>query len=212
MIEDAPVRRCGGVVELVDDHDIEVIRWQRIEITGMEALYRCEDVVEPCRSCTAYPLLSERRVAQCVPERGQALIEDLLAVGYEQQSRSAEPPGERGVVERRHDGLARASGGNEEVAVMTTLPREFDEFEQPFLERVRPQLDRAEDHVRAAVGAAGPLPLIVELVWVVGNEVAGLPVAVEHGAELGNDVRVAGGRCSNVPLQPRHLRRVGEIR
>ena len=96
--------------------------------------------------------------------------------------------------------------------MMAPLSREFDEFKQPFLERVRPQLDRAEDHIRAAVGAANPLPLIVELVGVVGNEVAGLPVAVEHSAELRNDVRIAGSRCSNVPLQPSHLRRVGQIR
>ena len=54
--------------------------------------------------------------------------------------------------------------------------------------------------------------LLVELVGVVGDEVAGLPVAVEHGGELVDDVGVAGGRGPDVPLEPGDLRRVGEVR
>ena len=45
VIEDAAVGRCGRVVKLIDDHDIEVIRRQRVEIAGMQALDRCEHVV-----------------------------------------------------------------------------------------------------------------------------------------------------------------------
>ena len=78
-------------------------------------------MVEPCWSRSADPLLAERGVAECVAERGEALVEDLLAVGDEQQSGSAEPPAERPVVEGRHDGLAGAGRRDEQVAVMTSL-------------------------------------------------------------------------------------------
>ena len=52
-------------------------------------------MVEPGRPGAADPLLAERRVAERVAERGEALVEDLLAVGDEQQPRPAEPLAER---------------------------------------------------------------------------------------------------------------------
>ena len=85
VVEHPLVGRRGGVVELVDDDDVEVIGWQRVEAAGVEALDRCEHVLEPVRSCATDPLLAEGWVAQRVAERGEALVEDLLAVGDEQQ-------------------------------------------------------------------------------------------------------------------------------
>ena len=96
--------------------------------------------------------------------------------------------------------------------MVAALARQLDQLQQPLLERVGPQLDRAEDDLWAGVGPAGRAPLLVELVGVVGDEVAALPVAVEHGGELGDDVGVAGCRGPHVPLEPGHLRRVGEVR
>ena len=52
--------RCG-VMELVDDHDVEVIGGQRVEVGGMQALDRREDVLEAGRAGSADPLLAERR-------------------------------------------------------------------------------------------------------------------------------------------------------
>ena len=49
-------------------------------------------------------------------------------------------------------------------------------------------------------------------VGLVGDEVAALPVAVEHRAELVDHVRVAGRRDADVPLESGHLGRVREIR
>ena len=63
VIEDSFVRGGGGVVELVDDHHVEVIRRQGVEVAGVQTLDRGEDVIEPRWSRTADPLLAERRVA-----------------------------------------------------------------------------------------------------------------------------------------------------
>src|SRR3546814_9849146 len=82
---------------------------------------------------------------------------------------------------------------------------------QPLLEWRRAQLDGAEDDEGAAVGSAGAGLLLLELIGVVRNEVPSLPVAVEHGLELVDDVGVAGGRGPDVPLQPRDLRLRGEV-
>ena len=90
VVEDAFVRGRGGVVELVDDDDVEVIGRQRGEVAGVEALDRGEDVLEPCRSRATDPLLAERGVAERVAEGGEALVEDLLAVSDEQQPGSVE--------------------------------------------------------------------------------------------------------------------------
>jgi hypothetical protein len=84
------VRRCGGVVELVDDHHVEVIAGQRVEVGRVEALDRREDVLEARRPGTADPLLAERRVAEARSGTSRALVEDLLAVRDEQQARAIE--------------------------------------------------------------------------------------------------------------------------
>ena len=47
---------------------------------------------------------------------------------------------------------------------------------------------------------------------IVGDEVAARPVAVEHGAELGEHVGVAGGRRADVPFESGDLRRMCEVR
>ena len=63
-------------------------------------------------------------VAQGVAEGGEALVEDLLAVGDEQQAGAREPLAEAAVVEGGHHGLAGAGGGDEEVAVVALLAGE----------------------------------------------------------------------------------------
>lgn len=151
-------------------------------------------------------------VTEGVAEGCEALVEDLLAVSDEQQPRSAEPFTEAGGVEGGHDGLARTGGGDGEVAVMASLPGHLDQLEQPVLEGVRSQLDRAQDHVRAGVGAPGARLLVLELLGVEWETVAAGPVALEHGAELGDHVGIARGRGPHIPLDAGHLGRVGEVR
>ncbi len=200
------------MVELVDDHDVEVIRSQRVELGGVQALDRGEDVVESGRARSTHPLLAERGIAQRVAERGQALVEDLLAMGNEQQAGPPQPLTERPVVQCRHDRLAGTGRGDEQVAVMPPLARQLEQLQQPFLERVRTQLDRAQNHVWAGVSPSGAGPLVVELGRVVGHEVAAGPVALEDRGELGDHVGVAGRRHPDVPLQACDLGRVGEVR
>ena len=88
MLEKRSIGRRGSVVELIDDHDVEVVGVERPEAGRVEALDRGEDVVEAPRTLAADPQLSERVVAQAVTKRRQALFEDLFAVGDEQQPRA----------------------------------------------------------------------------------------------------------------------------
>jgi hypothetical protein len=132
------------VVELVDDDDVEVIGLEVCEARSMERLDRGKHVVEGPGLLVRHPHLAERRVAQRVPERGQALLEDLAPVRDEQESRARKAPLQARVVDGRHDGLARSGGGDEQVLVVALLAREGDLFEQSFLERLGAQLEGAE--------------------------------------------------------------------
>jgi hypothetical protein len=145
-----------------------------------------------------------------VPERGEALLEDLLAVCHEEQARAREGLPKARVVDRRHDRLPRARGGHEQVAVVTELPGERDLFEQPLLKWLGAQLDGAELHTR--LRGRQELEPGEELVLLVRHKVAAVPVALEDGNDLVDDVRVASTGHSHVPLEPADLRGVREIR
>ena len=88
MVEELAVRGGCSVVELIDDHDIEMVGRKVVEIGGIETLDRGEDVIEMPWAGPADPLLTERRIAQRVPEGGETLIENLVAVGNKQKSRT----------------------------------------------------------------------------------------------------------------------------
>jgi hypothetical protein len=81
MVEHPRVRGRGGVVELVDDDDVEVLRRQRHETARVQALNRREDVLVPRGPGPADPLLAERRAPERVTKRRETLVQDLLAVG-----------------------------------------------------------------------------------------------------------------------------------
>ena len=81
-------------------------------------------MLEACRPGAADPLLAEGGVAQGVAEGGEALVEDLLAVGDEQQPGTGELLAQAAVVEGGHHGLAGAGGGDEQVAVVALLAGE----------------------------------------------------------------------------------------
>ena len=74
------------MVELVDDYNVEVIRLEMREVSGVETLDRSKDVLEVKRPRSANPLFAEVGVTERVAERGQRLIEDLLAMGDEQEA------------------------------------------------------------------------------------------------------------------------------
>jgi hypothetical protein len=82
--------------------------------------------LEVARPMVAHPQLTERGVAQRVPERRQALREDLLAVRDEQETRPRERHSQPAVVDRRHHRLAGPGRGDEQVAVMAVRTRHLD--------------------------------------------------------------------------------------
>ena len=87
VVEQPLVRGRGGVVELVDDRRRRSGRVECVEVGGVEALDRGEDVLEPRRAAAPPTHFSPNDgVAQRVAEGGEALVEDLLAVGDEEQS------------------------------------------------------------------------------------------------------------------------------
>jgi hypothetical protein len=72
VLEQRDVRLGSGVVELVDDHHVEVLRIERLEARRAEALDRREDVLEPIGARATDPELAERRVTQAVSEESEA--------------------------------------------------------------------------------------------------------------------------------------------
>src|SRR4051812_22803833 len=96
--------------------------------------------------------------------------------------------------------------------MVTTLAGQFDQLEEALLEGPGSELDGTEDHLWASLGTPGAASLLVELRRVVRDEVTVLPIAVEHGGELVDDVRIARRRGPDVPLEASHLCRMREIR
>lgn len=103
-------------------------------------------------------------------------------------------------------------GGEGGVDVVDPAVEYAQKLEQPLLEQMRAKLDRAQDDVRAPVDGGGSLAFGLELLEVMGDEVAAEPVAVEHRPELGDDIGIACRRDPDVPLQAGHLCGVGEVR
>jgi hypothetical protein len=85
VIEQAPVGAGGGMVELVHDDHVEVRRRQVVGARPVETLDGREHVFEALGPPAAHPQLAEGRVEQALAEGRQALREDLLAVGDEEQ-------------------------------------------------------------------------------------------------------------------------------
>ena len=83
MVEELAVGRGRGVMELVDDDNVEMIRFEMIEVSGMQALDRREYVVEALGAGSSDPLLAKACVTQRVAESPHTLIQDLFAVGDE---------------------------------------------------------------------------------------------------------------------------------
>ena len=148
VVEQRLVAGGGGVVELVDDDDVELFGVERGDVVGVDRLDRGEDVLPSGRPVAADPELAEGAVAQHVAERGLALLEDLGAVGDEQQAGPVELGAEVAVVERGDDGLAGAGGGDDEVVGVALAALDLEPFEDLALERVGLDLERREDASR----------------------------------------------------------------
>ena len=133
---------------LVDDHVAEVVGAEPVDEVGRgRALDAREYVVPLLWLVRTIEHLAERRILHRVAERLARLVEELVAMGEEQQSRR--DPGRRElahVVEGSDDGLTRAGRRHDEVAasaVDDTLGNQL--VEDDLLERQRMQ--RYEERV-----------------------------------------------------------------
>src|SRR5882757_4898518 len=99
-------------MELVDDDDVEVVRCQLFQASDVEGLDACEYVVPGLWLLAAIEQFSEGGVIEDLLIHAQGLLEDLLAVGHEQQSRMtvARLFGQGSVVQGSHHGLTSAGG------------------------------------------------------------------------------------------------------
>ena len=107
LVQEAAVAGRFGVVELVDDGDVELA-----EVDSAERLNRREHVGPRGRHLPGDVHLAEGAVAQHLAVGPPGLLENLPAVGDEE-----ERPPEAPVVERGDDGLPRPGGRDDEVAV-----------------------------------------------------------------------------------------------
>ncbi len=81
-------RRVGpgrGVVELVDDDDVELPRVERLKFPGGERLDRCEHMVPAAGLVASNPEFTEAAVLEDVSKGCPGSFQDLLAVRHEQQ-------------------------------------------------------------------------------------------------------------------------------
>ena len=117
VLEQPPVRRGLGVMELVHDHDVEAAGWQTVEVDSGERLHRSEDVSTLVGLLAIDVELTEGSVAQHGAEDVTALGQNLLAVRDEEQPLPTTVLGQPPVVEGGDEGLAGTGGGHDEVLV-----------------------------------------------------------------------------------------------
>ena len=107
--------------------------------------------------------------------------------------------------------LPGAGRGDQQVAVVALLAGQCDLFEQPLLKRFQAAA-RSGSERRVGPCAFRRVRAREELLALVGNEVAVVPVALEDRGDLVDHVRVARTRHADIPFEPANLRRVGEVR
>ena len=199
------------MVELIDDHDVEVVRARCSRLAAVRLWIDANTCSKAMGRAPPTHSLAERVVAHRVPEHRQALLQDLLSGA---RRRAAAPAGtcpQPRIVDRRHDRLAGAGRRHEQIAVVAARTGQLDKLEHPFLKGLEPHLKRAEHRQPSLGGSAGSGRERRGTRLGVGDEVAALPVAVEDRFDLLNDVDVPRGGDPHVPLQARHLRRVRQI-
>ena len=132
VVDEAPVGRGRGVVELVDDDVVEGVAREALEVgDAAEGLDRGEEDVG-----VRVPLLAHVEAqAGLGPDPAEGvprLVEDLLAV------RDEEDPAELGAVgvEGAEPGLAEAGGEDDEAGGVALLSRLFEGFERLLLDGV----------------------------------------------------------------------------
>jgi len=113
--QQAPVRRRLGVMELVNDNHVELLRPHRRQPIGVQALDRGEHMAPLGRPPASNPHLTKGPVSHDRRECQPALIEDLPPMGHEQQGQPAQFLHQPAVVEGRDHCLASPGGRHHQV-------------------------------------------------------------------------------------------------
>src|SRR5919202_2778387 len=103
-------------MELVDDDHVVEIRPDARKIHPAQGLYRCEYVLSDGRACALHHELTKGTVVEYVAEDAQALLQNLLPVGYEEKSPNSALLRQAPVIECRNYGLPGAGRRDEQVA------------------------------------------------------------------------------------------------
>jgi hypothetical protein len=118
-VKDPFVGRCGRVMELVDDDNVEVIGLEIGKARRIQALHGRKDMIESLRPGVTDPELAERCVTQGVSVGRKTLFEDFLAVCDKQEAIARELTSKPCIVDRRDDGLSRSGRRDQEVMGVT---------------------------------------------------------------------------------------------
>ena len=130
------------MVEFVDDHDIERVGLDVVEIDLGQRLNRGEDVPSLLRPMAIDEQLAEGSVAEDGAIGRQALRQNLSPVRDEQQAGILQARPEPTIVERGHQRFARAGGGHDEVPVaVMSLALGVEALEHLALEGPRLQVE-----------------------------------------------------------------------
>ena len=144
MGEQALIGRRLGVMELVDDHDIEAARIDGTEVKSREGLDRGEDILSDDRPLAAPIQLAKAPLPEDMAVRGAALLQDALPVSDEEKSIPRELSPQPLEVEGSHERLARTRRSDHEVAVVATRALEAQRLEDLLLIRVRSEVEGQE--------------------------------------------------------------------
>ena len=216
VVEQAPVGGRFGVVELIHHQISEVVGGEaRPEFAGMEALDGHEEMIILLRSGIAHVQVAEIHVAQHHAEGGQALLEDFLAVGNEEQARigAAHSGGEVAIIERADHRFAGAGGGDDEMLRAPGIALVGDAVENFLLEGKRAQIEDRQGGfyvIGAARFAQGIFQLLLIAIQI-GGKLAVVPVRFIRGGELLPQVRRLILADFHVPFQPFRQRGVGHV-
>ena len=220
VIEQRAVGRGLGVVELIDVHDVEPVRFELARVQAMQRLDRGEHVTPLARHFSSDELLPEIAAPQHVPERLQRLVEDLLAVRDEQQrgvatdGDAAIALAQRLIVQRRHHGLAGSGRRHDEVA-LARVACAFDDERLQDLALIVPRAYLEAGDARDRSAGSRRLHRTLEALAiagrVIGLEARVAPERVERRAQLGEHCRRGLLGQAHVPLDAVDQCRVREI-
>ena len=212
--EEVAVRGGGRVVHLVDDDVVEVVRrGQGREVLAIERLDRHEDVVAPARQLAPAAELAEVVIPEDPLEAGEALLEDLLAMGDVEEAGVRVPGEVLAEVEGRDHGLPGPGRRDDEVPI----PSVDLAFRLQPIEHVLLIVEGADVEVGAGLARGAPLrakgiPEAIGVRWGIQREIGGRPVGLEGHPDLVDEVAFVPLAQLDIPLQAGGDGRVGEVR